>query len=177
MSGQPLIVVGEVSRPHGLAGEFSVITHVDSPAFLGNVPRLYLRHAPAGRATLVQVAAWRMHKSRLLLKLAQFSGRDQVEALRGAQLLVREQDLPRRAPDDIFFHELIGVRILLPSGEVLGCIEAVREAAGQELWSIRGQAGTEILFPVHEQFLLEVDMAARTIRIDPPKGLIDLYLG
>ena len=60
MPGQPLVLVGEVGKPHGLAGEFSVKTHVDSPDFFVHVPRLYLRRAPGERPRPVAVTSWRM---------------------------------------------------------------------------------------------------------------------
>lgn len=181
MSGQPLVLVGEVSKPHGLAGEFSVKTHVDSPDFFVHVPRLYLRRAPGERPRPVAVTSWRMHNARLLLRLDQIQGRDEVEQVRGAELLARSEDLPDRSDEDIFIQELIGMRVLLPSGKQLGRIESVNTGAGtgvgQEIWSIRTELGQEVLFPAHQDFVLDVDLAAAMVRIDPPPGLLELYLG
>jgi 16S rRNA processing protein RimM len=183
MSGQQLVLVGEVIKPHGLAGEFSVKVHVDSPDFFANVARLYLRSAPGERPRPVAVTSWRMHNSRLLLRLDQVQGRDEVEQVRGAELLARPEDLPDRSDEDIFIHELIGMRVLLPSGELLGRIESVNSGAGagtgvgQEIWSIRTGSGREVLFPAHQDFVLEVDRTAASVCIDPPPGLLELYLG
>ena len=179
MSGQPLVLVGEVIKPHGLAGEFSVKVHVDSPDFFAHVPRLYLRRAAGERPRPVAVTSWRMHNARLLLRLDQVQGRDEVEQVRGAELLVRPEDLPHRSDEDIFIHELIDMRVLLPSGEELGRIESVNSGAGagQEIWSIRTESDREVLFPAHQDFVLDVDLATATVRIDPPPGLLELYLG
>lgn len=179
MSGQRLVLVGEVIKPHGLAGEFSVKVHVDSPDFFAQVPRLYLRRVPGERPRPVAVTSWRMHNARLLLRLDGIQGRDEVEHVRGAELLARPEDMPGRSEEDIFVHELIGMRVLLPSGELLGRIESVSSAAGagQEIWTIRAESGQEVLFPAHQDFVLEVDRAAATVRINPPPGLLELYLG
>ncbi len=181
MPGQPLVLVGNVIKPHGLAGEFSVKVHVDSPDFFARAPRLYLRRAPGEHPRPVAVVSWRMHNARLLLRLDQVQGRDEVEQVRGAELLARREDLPDRSDEDIFIQELIGMRVLLPSGEVLGRIENVNFGAGtgvgQEIWSIRTGSGREVLFPAHQDFVLDVDLAAATVRIDPPPGLLELYLG
>ena len=183
MPGQPLVLVGNVIKPHGLAGEFSVKVHVDSPDFFARAPRLYLRRAPGEHPRPVAVVSWRMHNARLLLRLDQVQGRDEVEQVRGAELLARREDLPDRSDEDIFIQELIGMRVLLPSGEVLGRIESVNSGAsggtggGQEVWSIRTESGREVLFPAHQDFVLEADRTTATVRIDPPPGLLELYLG
>ena len=177
MPEQPLVLIGEVIKPHGLAGEFSVKMHVDSPVFFAEVPRLYLRTASGKRPLRVSVASWRMHNARLLLRLEQVQGRDRAEQLRGAELLVRPEDLPDRSDEDFFVDELIGMRILLPSGETLGRIEKVSTTSGQEIWSIRSVSGREVLFPAHQNFILEADRADRWVRIDPPPGLLEVYLG
>lgn len=177
MPEQPLIVVGEVSKPHGLAGEFSIMSHVDSPDFFGHVPRLYLRVDPRARPRRVRLRSWRLHKTRVLITLDHIEGRDQADRLRGAQLLVHEEDLPPRQEGEIYQRELIDADVLLPSGEILGRIRSVSDAGGQELWTIVTNGGQEVLFPAHEQLIQEVDLERRIIRIDPPPGLLELYLG
>lgn len=177
MSSQPLIPVGKVIKPHGLAGEFSIVLHVDSPDFFDHVSRLYLRPDPQARPRQVRVQSWRMHNSRVLLKLDQVEGRDAVDLLRGAELLVRETDLPPRKEGEIYLRELIGAQVFLPSGPLLGRIQAVSDAGGQELWTIRTEDGREVLFPAHDDLILEVDLSQHLVRIDPPPGLLDLYLG
>ncbi len=171
-----LVVVGMVVKPHGLAGEFSIVSHMDSPDFFAHVPRLYLSAPPRERPFRVHVQSWRVHNSRVLLKLEQFAGRDAVERLRGAELLVREEDLPPRAEGEILQRELIGLEVFLPDGARIGRIQAVSDASGQEVWSIRTDDGREALFPAHDDVILEIDLARNTVRIDPPPGLLELYL-
>lgn len=176
MAPRSLLVVGEVIKPHGLTGEFSIVSHVDSPEFFAAAPRLYLRAAPESRPHRVNVQSWRVHKDRVLLRIHQVQGRDQAEALRGAVLLAREEDMPPRQEGDIYLRELIGLRVLLPFGAVLGRIQAVSGASGQELWSIRTDDGREVLFPAHQDLILEADIHKGFVRIDPPAGLLDVYL-
>jgi 16S rRNA processing protein RimM len=45
------------------------------------------------------------------------------------------------------------------------------------LWSIRTPDGKEVLFPAVEEFVLDIDLEAGSVRIAPPPGLLDLYLG
>ncbi|SDB09206.1 16S rRNA processing protein RimM [Desulfonatronum thiosulfatophilum] len=177
MAERSLILVGEVIKPHGLTGEFSVKTHVDSPDFFASVPLLYLRHGADAPARPVKVASWRMHNDRLLMRLEHVSGRDQVDGMRGAQFLVRSEDLPKRSADEIYIEELLGITVHLPSGVFLGRITNVDAGTGQEVWTITTDSAQEVLFPAHQDFILDVDMEGKIIRIDPPPGLLELYLG
>ncbi|TVQ95656.1 MAG: 16S rRNA processing protein RimM [Desulfovibrionales bacterium] len=177
MPEQSLVLVGEIIKPHGLKGEFSVKMHVDSPDFFSQVSRLYLRRAPGERARRVGVVSQRSHNGRILLSLEQIQGRDEVERMRGAELLVRPEDLPRVSEEDVFLHDLVGMQVALPSKESLGRITAVSINAGQEVWTIRTAAEKEVLFPAHPNFILALDTDTKTACIDPPPGLLELYLG
>lgn len=173
---KPLIVVGEVVKPHGLAGEFSIVSHVDSPDFFAHVPRLFLRETPQSRPRRVRVVSWRTHNNRMLLTLDQVQGRDEAERMRGAELLAREEDMPARREGEIYRRELIGMAVYLPSGRYLGRIREVSDAGGQELWTIHAEEGDEVLFPAHDQLVLGIDLERGRVQIDPPPGLLELYL-
>jgi 16S rRNA processing protein RimM len=47
--------------------------------------------------------------------------------------------------------------------------------AGQEMWTIRTQKGSEVLFPAREELVPELDLRAREAVIDPPPGLLEVY--
>lgn len=177
MPNQDLIVVGEVAKPHGLAGEFSIVLHVYSPVFFDRASRFYLRRIGQRRPRRVRVRSWREHNARVLLSLEEVAGRDEAELLRGAQILVRAEELPPREDGEIFQQELIGAMILLPDGVALGRIQGVTDAGGQEVWSIMTDSGLEVLFPAHDRFILRVDLRQGLIQVDPPPGLLELYLG
>ena len=64
--------------------------------------------------------------------------RTAAEALRGLAVWARAEDLPPPEPDEIFLHELPGLRVRLAGAAAtdpdLGVIEDVLEAGGAELW-------------------------------------------
>jgi 16S rRNA processing protein RimM len=47
---------------------------------------------------------------------------------------------------------------------------------GQEIWAIHTDGGREILFPVVEDFVLSVNLEEGRAVIDPPPGLLEIYL-
>jgi 16S rRNA processing protein RimM len=166
--------LGEVVKPHGLKGELRIDLHAESPSVFDAVKTLQLAR-PGDRPRTYVLSRWRMHQDRPLLTLEGVDDRDKAEAMRGCLVMARTADLPGLAEDEVYLHQLLGLAVLLPSGERLGVIEGFIDGV-REVWSIRADDGREILFPAEPQFVLAVDPEAGLVRIDPPEGLLELYL-
>ncbi|MBD5557503.1 MAG: 16S rRNA processing protein RimM [Desulfovibrio sp.] len=167
------VELGAVARPHGIRGELAVDWYADAaPAAF---PRLWLCRRGAEPAS-VEVLASRNHKGRPLLTLAGVTGRDAAEALRGALLCVPRAELPEPAGDEVYVADLMGADVILPDGSRVGRLDHVEQPAGQEIWAIRTDDGREILFPAQADFIRSFDLAGRRVCIDPPPGLLDVYL-
>ena len=170
-----MLVVAEVVKPHGLRGEVCIESHADSPFLFDEVPCLYLaKKGQKPRGFVVRSS--RTHKGRVLLTFKGVEGRDEAEALRGMEILVREKDLPSTGDDEVYMYELEGMAVELEDGTVVGTISNFILAPGQETWVISSSEGKEILFPAVEEFVLYVDLDAEKIVVAPPEGLLDIYL-
>ncbi len=171
-----LTEAGSVAKPHGVRGELCVDLFTDSPAFLDGVVDLFLQ-AAEGPPRLFALLSWREHHGRVLVRLKGVEDRNQADTLRGCVVLLRTGDLPPLGEDEVYLHELIGCQVSLPDGADLGVIrDILPTSAEQEVWSIETPDGREVLFPAHEDSVLDVDLEQRRIRIEPPQGLLDIYL-
>ncbi|MDE7242110.1 MAG: ribosome maturation factor RimM [Desulfovibrio sp.] len=167
------VELGAVARPHGIRGELAVDWYADAPP--AEFPRLWLiRRGAEPRA--VEVLASRLHKGRPLLTLAGVDSRDAAEALRGALLCVPRAELPEPPEGEAYLADLMGADVVLPDGSRVGRLDHVEQPAGQEIWAIRTDDGREILFPAQAGFIRSFDLAARRVCIEPPPGLLDVYL-
>lgn len=167
------VELGAVARPHGIRGELAVDWYADAPP--AAFPRLWLSRRGA-EPEAVEVLASRVHKGRPLLTLAGVTDRDVAEALRGAMLCVPRAELPEPDEDEAYLADLMGADVVLPDGSRVGRLDHVEQPAGQEIWSIRADDGREILFPAQAGFIRSFDLAGRRVCIDPPPGLLDVYL-
>lgn len=181
MAAVKYIIVGDVARPHGIRGELCIDSHADSPSYFarGAVVRLSPPAFP-GRGKDYVVRAARTHKGRILLTLDGVADRNAAELLRDLAVCVPLATLEQADPDAIFLHELPGLRVRVagagPADPDLGVLEEVRDAGGAELWVIRDARDREILFPAADELVPDIDLDAGVIVIDPPPGLLDLYL-
>lgn len=171
-----LLPIGVIRKAHGIRGEVSVDYYADSPDLLSG--GVYLKLGTAAPA-LREVASCRFHHGALLIRFAGIPDRNGAELLRGAEMLIPEDRLPEPGDGEIYLHELMDLAVIAVDengGETpLGVISGVSDASGQELWTISRSGDADVLFPATPEFVLRFDLEARTVRIAPPPGLIDLY--
>jgi 16S rRNA processing protein RimM len=175
MSNAKLVTVGRVIKPHGLKGEVRIASYAESPFLFDELPLLYLQQE-GGRPQRFHVRSWRTHQKGVLLYLVEITGLDQAEPWRGATILARYSDLEMGTSDEIYYQDLIGRTVRLEDGHPLGRITRIQDHAGQEVWSIVDDKGREILFPAAGPFILHLEKSGTEVVIDPPPGLLELYL-
>ncbi len=174
MANQKYIHMGTITRPHGIKGEICVDWYADSPTLL---KKSFYLQIGTGAMQSISNAKVRMHKGRPLLTLQHINDRNAAESLRGACIYITRESLPDLPKHEAYLHDLINMSIVdYESNTVLGLLEAVEFPAQQMLWVIRTNDGQEILFPAVEEFIVSFDMQKREICINPPDGLLELYL-
>ena len=170
------VIVGQIGRPHGIRGEVVIGVRTDEPDLrfavgatldLGRSPE---RPADGGQ---LKVASARRHSGQLLVAFAGITDRTAAGELTGSWLSVDSGQLPEVAdPDEFRDHELIGLSVRTTAGDPVGVVTDVLHY-GQDLLVVRPPDGQEHLVPFVKAIVPEVDVAAGTIIIDPPPGLLD----
>ena len=171
---QNLIHCGRVLKPHGLRGEICTLWFADSPLLLSNLPRLYLKLSGSSPKAF-NILSWRRHRERYLVFLDGIAGRDQAEKWQGAEIHVSPKYLPEPGEDETYLFELLESRVYLAGDVHLGRLEEIFDHKGSEVWRIMTPDDREVLFPVNEQFILNIDTDNKKIVIDPPEGLLEIY--
>ena len=160
-----------MGRAHGIRGEVTVQVHTDVPD-LRLVPGAVL-FTPTGPMTLSSV---RDHNGTPLLKFAEVGDRSAAEALRGV-LLEAEVDVggndPAAEEDAWYDHQLVGLRVVDPEGAELGRVVAVEHLPAQDLLEVARPDGARRLVPFVTAMVPAVDVAAGTVVVHAPPGLLD----
>ena len=98
------------------------------------------------------------------------------EGLRGCKLLTKRQALPEPEDDEVYLEDLLGGDVFLPDGQRLGRLDHFEYPAGLEMWVIMTDDDKEVLFPARPEFIAGFDLEIPAVVIDPPEGLLDIYL-
>ena len=169
-----LLVVGRIGKPQGIKGEVTVEVRTDDPDERF-APGVALLTDPGDRGPLVVETA-RSQNGRLMVGFVGVLDRNDAERLRGTLLQVDARTLPPPEDDDEFHdHVLRGMAAVLVGGAPLGVVvDVLHLPHGDVLVVRRDDNSAEVLVPFVRAMVPEVDVAARTLVVDPPDGLLDL---
>lgn len=156
------IEIGIVARAHGIRGELRVHLHNPASTALDGAEVLLVgdREYEIERARPVAGA--------YLVALAGVVDRTAAEALRGRPVYVARDEI-ELDQGEVLLADLVGCRVELPDGSDWGTVSGL-ELGPQDRLVIR-QGEVERLLPVVDEFLVEVDLEARRIVVDPPADL------
>ena len=180
-----LALVGIVRRAHGIRGELAVETFTDAPdavfapgrRVFGGTPEgrvLTPDRRPGGPPLALTVRVVKSFKGGLIVAFDEIADRTAAEPWRDRALLVPYAELPAPADDEVYLHELVGMRVVhrdgTPVGEVVDLMELPQGLALDV--RVEGTDRTAYL-PYRPEMIVEVDVPSRTITVDPPAGLFE----
>ncbi len=172
-------VIARIGKPHGLNGEVTVQLHTDEPERRLGVGTVIDTEATTGTGVprALTIRSTRVHNGVWLVGFEEIPDRTGAESLRGTRLVVDADELADDGPaeDDVFGEaELVGLRAVSPSGEVLGEVASLEVGAVQDRLGVRLPDGRLARVPFVEALVPEVDVEGGTVVLDLPAGLLDL---
>jgi 16S rRNA processing protein RimM len=170
-----MVLVGRIARPHGIKGQVIVNPETDfvEDRFAEGAE---LRARTGNEIEVLRVTSMRIQGGRPVVGFAGFDRIDDVERLAGLELRIAEEALRPLDAGTYYQHQLVGCVVEAVSGKLIGEVTRVDEGAGGSLLVVGGPGG-EILIPFAIDICVEIDIASRRIRIDPPEGLLELNQG
>jgi 16S rRNA processing protein RimM len=172
-AGSELVVIGEVTRPHGLRGEVRVTPHTDRPERFEGLAECVLWDEAGDVRAVRRITGARRQGDAVLLSLAGCESVEAAAALVGKLVaLPRAQALPP-PPGQVYPWQLVGCRVLTDDGRAVGELTGIEPSPAHDLWVVRGD-GREHLIPAVAEIVVEVDVDGRRVVIRPPEGLLEL---
>lgn len=159
--------MGRVGAPFGVRGWINVVPHTATvEALLGFRDwRMTMRGEPAARG--FRVLEGRVHGDGIVARVDGITSREQAMLLRGSTVEVPREALPEAGEDEVYLADLPGCAVTNRQGIALGVVRAVEEfGAHPVLRVVPPGGGEERLIPFVQAYVVEVDLAARTIEVD-----------
>jgi 16S rRNA processing protein RimM len=180
MTQPAFIIVGRVRKAHGIRGEVVVETITDAPdAIFASGRRVFAGTAAGDLAPNqleLHVASVRPFNEGLLVGFAEVPDRTAAELWRGRYLLLPGAELPQPDDDEVYVHDLVGMRVELVGGEAVGTVEETYELPHGLAIDVRRAAPREaetVMLLYDDHTIASVDKAARLIVVTPPEGLVE----
>jgi 16S rRNA processing protein RimM len=159
-----LIPFGAITTAHGIRGEVKVRSFTADPRDITAYGPL--RDA-SGRSFNLTVTGG--SKDALIARIEGVNTREAAEALRGTELLIPRDALPKPKDNEYYHEDLVGLTLITESGEVYGTIAGVHNFGAGDLIAVRQRSGEEDFLPFTRTIFPRVDIEKGTVLIVPPE--------
>jgi 16S rRNA processing protein RimM len=169
MDPAAFVPLGRIVKTHGLAGEVSVI----------QTGRLPLEHAqgltvwfvpPTSSVRSAVIESVRQGPKGPLVRLSGVCDPTTADSLRGASMVMSESDLPEGLPDEE--PDPLGLRVHDAERGDLGAVDDVIVTGANDVWVVRGGPYGEVLIPVIDEVVVDIDYDAMTAQVRLLPGLM-----
>lgn len=182
------VEVGRISGAWGIKGWIRVQPFSNDPKALFSSRRWFLRPPegpsagmalPAGAAAhalppLLRITHSQTHGDGVLAAAQELPDRAAAEALKGARVFVARSSFPTAGDGEYYWVDLLGLQVLNREGQVLGTVTDLLDTGAHSVLRVRRPEATaatppaeaERLIPFVAAYIDEVDLAARSIRVD-----------
>ncbi len=174
MNKDDCFYLGTIVKKYSFKGEVLAKLDTDDPEYYENLESIFVE--VRGKLIPFFVENSQLHKSNLLrLKFEDIDSEPDSESILKCDIYLPLSALPTLVGNNFYFHEVIGFTIEDTNFGKVGIIKGVNDATAQALFEIDND-GKEVLIPVNDDIIKKVDRDKKTILVETPEGLIDLYL-
>lgn len=167
------MVIGEITRAHGLGGELKVVPLTDHPERFEGLRECVLWDQRHDQREPRRITRARLHDGAVLVALAGCDSVDAAHALVGRYVALPESKAWPLPPGQFYPWQLEGCRVVTEDGREVGTVAEIERSGAQDRWVVRAD-GREHLIPAVPEIVLDVDLAAGRVVIRPPEGLLEL---
>ena len=176
MATDALAIVGLIRNAQGIRGEVVIEPLTDAPDAVFASGRRVFAGAADEKSRVddreLTVESARPFKGGMMVKFAEVADRNAAELLRGLYVFSPFDELDPPQEDEIYLHDLIGMKVKLDSGEEMGEIVAYYELP-QGLTLEAKTASGLVLIPYRAEVVDHVDSELREVVVKDEIGLFE----
>lgn len=171
---EDLVTIAFTVRQRGLRGELVADLMTDFPERFEGLKNVILKKQN-GKSESLKIENFWFQKDRIVLK---FSGVDSIEAAQSyinCEVCVPESEAVELEDGEYFDWELEGCQVVDAEGKILGRVRELLRTGGTEILVVarEDEPTKDYLIPFAEKICTDVDIENKSIRINPPEGLLE----
>lgn len=174
MRKEDCFYLGKIVRKHSFKGEVVIKLDTDEPELYQEMESVYVDFGNNLVPFFIEKSS--LHKgNQLRVRFEDVNSEADADAILKSDIYLPLTMLPKLTGDQFYFHEVIGFTVVDVSFGEVGTIVHINDKAAQPLFEI-DRDGKEIFIPMIDNFIKKVDRVNKTIQVETPEGLIELYL-
>ena len=166
--------LGRVVKPFGYKGELVLILDVDDPGVYINLESVYVMQSGKLVPYLFSHISQKPNSNQIIAGFYAVDTEEKARAMCGNEMYLPLSLLPELRDDQFYYHEIEGFRVIDKEHGEIGHVRQVLDLPGNPLLEIEHQS-KEILVPLRDEFIERLDREKRTLYINTPEGLVNLF--
>ena len=169
---QEVYRIGKIGKPHGINGELTFYFEDD---VFDRVETEYLVLDIEGILVPFFMEEYRFRSEETaLVKFCDVDTQEEARRLTGCSVFFPRALTPRES-DSCSYCELIGFEVVDDaSGALIGKLTMIDDSTLNTLFEVQPLQGDTLLLPAPDEFIKEVDVAKRVLRLYVPDGILNM---
>jgi len=177
---RPIISVGRFLKPFGVKGDIKFEPYYPEHIAFSDIKPGFTGFAdardsndPTVSGEKIKITSSKTMNRYWMFRLAGYNSPEEVSAITNLDLWVERGTLPSISDIEYLDVDLIGCSVFDEGGAELGTISDVIVTGANDVWEIHSKDGKEILIPVIDEVVLNVDIDNGKITVRLLDGLVE----
>ena len=125
-----LILIGRITGAHGIRGAVKIKSLTANPADIGKYGPLQTQSG-----SVIEISALKPANDEFIADLKNVKDRNAAEALKGTDLFLSRDSLPKPKAGEFYLHDLVGKQVLA-EGRTLGTVSSIENYGAGDLMEL-----------------------------------------
>lgn len=169
---QDYLRVGVLVKPHGVRGEMKVFPTTDDMKRFEDLIEKDVFFDIKGNYEAHKIVSVKYFKQFAILQFEDITDMDMALKLKNIDVYVKREDAVELEEGEYYIADLLGLSVYLEDGSLFGKLKDVMETGANDVYVINTKEHGEVLVPVIDDCVKEVDLENEKIIIHLMEGLI-----
>ncbi len=165
---------GKIVRKHSFRGELIIKIDKDTPEIITELESVFIALGNNLVPFFIEKSTWQK-KGQLRVKFEDIDTESDADALINKAIYLPKELLPELEGNEFYKADIIGFHINDINHGVVGVIKGVNDKTPQTLFEVIDANAHLILIPAIDAFIQKIDYQNKTVWVETPEGLLDLY--
>ncbi len=167
-----LLEIGKIVNTHGLRGEVKIVPWTDTPDVFEDIETVYIKKK--NEYNELTIKGIKYQKNNIIVKFEQLSDISEAELLKNTVVYTTRDQLPELEEGVYYITDLIGCSVIDDNNEKIGDICDVISTGSNDVYVVKRPEKKDLLIPVIEDAVLNVDIENKVVTVHILEGLEDL---
>ena len=160
---ESLVELGNINGVFGIQGWVKVFSFTSPRVQVADYRRWVVRHK--GSDTEYKVLRGRVQGKAIVAQLDGVDDRNKAEALVGAEIFVKSDQLEKLESGEYYWSQLIGLQVVNQEGVDLGTVDWLFETGNNDVMVVDGDRERFIPY-IRDNYVKEIDLKSEKILVD-----------